>query len=443
MKIEILMNDWYGWKEYSVDEYIIWVKGYFLNNTHEYVLNSFATIISKSDKKLDELIDFCNTIRGHFAIIIYNKNQLFVMADKVRSIPLFYKYVNNKITVSNHSPILAKNINDKKYSPTAVIEISMSGYTIGKKTILSDIYQMNAGEFLLLSNKKIKTIRYYYYTPWKEKYISKEACKKELTKVSKSILLDMVNSAKGRQIVVLLSAGHDSRFIVSGLKELNVKNVVCFSYGDKDSFEVKIAKQIADKLSYKWIHIPLSIPIQKKSFLESVFDNYCDFSDSLSNSPIVMDYTAIKAIKYLNIIDSNAVFVNGNSGDFITGGHIFDFEHNNSNDSGVEAVLDRIIEKHYSLWECLKTEKNISNIRESLKESLIEIMNTFKLSDKDLWAVSESMEWLGRQSKFVTATQRSYEFFGYDWRPPMWDPMYCSGLTNLDTKIALYPSRGY
>ena len=114
MKIEILMNDWYGWKEYSVDEYIIWVKGYFLNNTHEYVLNSFATIISKSDKKLDELIDFCNTIRGHFAIIIYNKNQLFVMADKVRSIPLFYKYVNNKITVSNHSPILAKNINDKK-----------------------------------------------------------------------------------------------------------------------------------------------------------------------------------------------------------------------------------------------------------------------------------------------------------------------------------------
>jgi asparagine synthase (glutamine-hydrolysing) len=136
-----------------------------------------------------------------------------------------------------------------------------------------------------------------------------------------------------------------------------------------------------------------------------------------------MDYTAIKIIKNLNSVASDAVFINGNTGDFITGGHIFDFESNNTNND-FERMLDKIIEKHYSLWECLKTEENINNIRGSLKESLLEIMKDNVFSHQDLWAVSESIEWSGRQSKFVTATQRSYEFFGYDWRLPMWDPMY-------------------
>ena len=67
--------------------------------------------------------------------------------------------------------------------------------------------------------------------------------------------------------------------------------------------ETETAKKIADHLSYKWFHIPLSIFSQKKSFKEDSFFDYWNFSDTLTNSPILMDYTAVKEIansKYLS-----------------------------------------------------------------------------------------------------------------------------------------------
>ena len=106
----------------------------------------------------------------------------------------------------------------------------MSGYTIGKKTIHPKISQLCAGEFLILKGGDTAQVRrYYQYSPWKTKEKSKAKLKNELTEVSRQILKDMAKNANGRQIVIPLSAGNDSRFIASGLKELKVKNVFCFS----------------------------------------------------------------------------------------------------------------------------------------------------------------------------------------------------------------------
>ena len=315
----------------------------------------------------------------------------------------------------------------------------MSGYTIGKKTLHPKISQLCAGELLIARKNKVEVRKYYQYSPWKVKKRSKAQLKKELTEISRSVLEDMVKNSEGRQIVVPLSAGNDSRFIVSGLKELGVKNVFCFSYGIENNFEVETAKKVAEHLKYPWLYIPLSISSQKKMFSEGSFKDFWRFTDTLSNHPILIDYSAVKLLKESGRISKEAIFVNGNSGDFITGGHI-NSEIFPTSSHDVDQLIKSIVEKHYSLWDCLKTKNNMHNIALELEKVATELINDSRLSWSNFAELGESMEWLGRQSKIVTTTQRSYEFHGYDWRLPMWDPIYMDFWEGVERKYKIKQS---
>ncbi|MBR52001.1 MAG: hypothetical protein CMD58_05755 [Gammaproteobacteria bacterium] len=67
-------------------------------------------------------------------------------------------------------------------------------------------------------------------------------------------------------------------------------------------------------------------------------------------------------------------------------------------------------------------------------------MNNFDLTLNDLPYIAESIEWYGRQSKIVTATQRSYEFHGYEWRLPLWDPIYMNFWEGVERKYKMNQS---
>jgi len=350
---------------------------------------------------------------------------LFCAVDHLRSIPLFYTVINNKLHVVDHAPNLIETVDSEEgcYSQQAALEIAMSGYTIGKKTLHPQISQLCAGEYLIADKEDVYVKTYYRYSPWHAKDKGKSIFKKELVEVSRKVLEDMVENTNGRQIVIPLSAGNDSRFIASGLRELGVKDVFCFSYGINNNFEVKTAEKIAEQLGYPWLHVPLSIKSQSKIFKESEFDDFCDFADTLSNSPVLIDYSAVKKIKESGKISEDSIFVNGNTGDFITGGHLL--TSSETHDNKIKNYLIQIfIEKHYSLWSCLKTSGNINSVVLELEMIIKSLINDNKLSWAEFAEIGESMEWSGRQSKMISTTQRSYEFHGYDWRLPMWDPIY-------------------
>ena len=430
-KTSATLRSWHGWTYCKISQFDVWFNGYIFNVSKTNFLNQGIDLLNR-DSALDG--DFDNWIdgaQGHFSFVILKDSKLLCGVDKVRTIPLFYAVTDIEVIVGNYADDIDKTIgvSKKKYNHQAALEIAMSGYTIGKKTIHLQISQLCAGELLIVRDDKVDIRKYYNYSPWKAKGKSKTLLKKELTEVSRAVLEDVVENAKGRQLVIPLSAGNDSRFIASGLKELQVKNVFCFSYGINNNFEVKTAEKVAKHLGYPWAYIPLSVAIQKKIFSEDSFGDFWNFTDTLSNAPVLIDYSAIKILKESRKISKEAIFINGNSGDFITGGHII------SDSKSIDRLISSVVKKHYNLWSCLKTIDNVENIQEELREEILKLMNYYSLTESNFSEISENIEWNGRQSKIVTATQRSYEFHGYEWRLPFWSPIYMDFWERVEKRL--------
>jgi len=435
------MREGGGWNHYKINQFEIWFNGYILNISEANFLNQGVNLLDVESTSDSDFCEWANSAQGHFSFVISKGKKTLCCVDKVRTIPMFYAVNDKEIIIGNCADDIDKAIGAEKdiYNSQAALEISMSGYTIGKKTLHLQISQLCAGELLIVRKNKVKVKEYYRYSPWNVKKKSKAQLKKELTDVSRQVLEDMVENADGRQFVIPLSAGNDSRFIASGLKELGVKNVFCFSYGLENNFEVKTAEQVATHLGYPWLYVPLSIASQKKTFSEDEFDDFWEFTDTLSNAPVLIDYSAVKFLKDSGQISKDAIFVNGNSGDFITGSHIKP-EILSNNEHNVDQLIKSVVRKHYSLWYCLKFEDNVVKIQNELEKYISNLMHDNNLTQSNFSDIGENIEWKGRQSKMVTTTQRSYEFHGYEWRLPMWDPIYMNFWEGVEKKYKINQS---
>jgi asparagine synthase (glutamine-hydrolysing) len=235
------------------------------------------------------------------------------------------------------------------------------------------------------------------------------------------MIRNLIKSVNGRQIVVPLSAGNDSRLIASGLKELRYKNVICFTYGKRGNYEVKTSKKVADLLGYKWVYIQDKISEKRAFFKSDIYNNYVKVFESYASVPNTQDIYEIYTLKARNIIDNDAVIVNGNSGDFISGGHVPKILNINEyfsedNNTGWSLFLD----KHYSIWRKLRTISNDAIIISELSKIVLERLKNKKQDTISLYSMIESMECIGRQSRLVANQQRAYDFIGHDWRLPLW-----------------------
>jgi asparagine synthase (glutamine-hydrolysing) len=437
----LVMDEFLGWRKHVDNDVSIWIKGYLINLNISDLFQKVSVFLSEETIPCAKISYWINTVRGHFAIVIETPFWVFASVDKICSIPLFYAESEASVTIGNNALSLIKKnkINTENIDYNSAIEIAMSGFTTGSSSIYNGFYHLVSGECLLLDNDGVlQRTKYYKYSPWNVVNKSNEEFQLELSNTMLRVISDMADSVDGRQIVIPLSAGNDSRYIASALRHIGYDNVYCFSYGRKNNFEIQSARSIAEKLNYPWEPILINSHEQRKLFSQKKFKDFLEFSDTLSSSPVLIDYNAVHNLCANNKIDSDAVFVNGNAGDFITGNHIDPYFYNMDDSTiDVKQIINNYIDKHYSLWGCLKTKNNISFIYNNINAMIDDILNQNDIDDRMLWSVMESIEWSGRQSNIVTMTQRSYEFFNHEWRLPLWDPV----LMDFWEKVPLHLKR--
>ena len=419
VNINIIANKF--WKKYEEYDLTIWIKGCSYSHSIENIIE-----ICKNIKK-DEVKSFISSIHGHFALVVKKEDLTFIAVDKIRSTSLFFTKIENDFYIDYDPKNIVKlNKFNKTIDNKAKLELAMSGFTIGNKTIYKNLLSLKAGELVLFQNNKYEYIHYY-------KYFGKVICKtfdeyfKNLTKVTLNIFTKMLDEIGDRQIVIPLSGGYDSRLIASILKHLGAKNVKCYTYGTPGNFETKIAKKIANKLGYEWKFIPLTLKSEKKYYATEEYKKYLEFSETFSSVPFIQSLSSIRYLKDMDWINKDAIFINGLSGDFISGGHAKIENEDNLNlnnfEKRKENILNQLIKKHFSLWGYLKNKKNINVIKETLWCEITKACGNLENKNKD-HLFYEYSELVDRQSNYVIKKQKVYEFYGYDWKLPFWDDQY-------------------
>jgi hypothetical protein len=126
-------------------------------------------------------------------------------------------------------------------------------------------------------------------------------------------------------------------------------------------------------------------------------------------------------LKQANLVDENAIFINGSCGDFISGGHIKPTTDIKSALKTTKKInWSKFLDKHYSLWGDLRTPVNDAYIVSELENELSSRISGAVNIDRYHYSIMEHSEYNGRQSKMVMGQQRTYEYFGYEWRTPLW-----------------------
>ena len=359
-------------------------------------------------------VEIINSIKSNFAIVAEDETNIFAAVDRVRSIPLFYYKVGDKFIIGDTVESI-KQQTKSAFLNNLKEEFLYTGYTTGKCTLLKDVYQLQAGEYLIFNKKEnhIKVVEFFSFTR-RELY---DSCFKELssklTKVHETVfnrVKKLVNNYN--KVVVPLSGGYDSRLMLHLLKEARVENVLCFTYGRKGNNEIEISKKVAAEYGFEWIFIEYSEKKWKDALNSKEFDNYSDYASNYSTLSHIQDFVAVKELKEKKLIPQKSVFLPGHAYDFLAGSHIsYEFVENKS--FSKRKLNNLLFLKHFSFI--------ISPIFIlKLKFNKIFFENKEYSSSKSISEL-EKWNWRERQSKFIVNSVRLYEFFGYGWALPFWD----------------------
>ena len=377
-----------------------------------------------SDPLSVQKISQCSAkLNGFFSFVLETPASLISVVDKTRSYPVFYTLSDGKLFISNSGRLLQQKIKLYEWNSEARLEFQMTGFVTSNETLIYDLNQLTAGKCLYYTfcTNNLNITRYYEFYSSEKKEQTIEEWLEEFDEVNRVTFNEIIEALNGDPVWIPLSGGLDSRLVLGMLVALGYDNIRTFSYGPPGNWEAKVAEQISDYLNIKWIFKPYTHKKLAKLYSSEKCNRYLEYADGLSVVPFHGDFYILLELLSDGDIPSNACIVNGQSGDFITGGHIPESLMEKSEDYK-KIVINSIIYKHYSLWADYKTKKNIGIIENRLLKNLSKLDN---LNDiQEAVDMIEFWEWEERQAKFVVNGQRVYDFLNFKWHLPLWSGHY-------------------
>ena len=432
MKSKVFIdNQKKNWTKKKIGDFEIFYSGYVLNYNLDFILIKILNEIKKNISNINKIIKKFNLI-GHYAIVIKRGDCIFATTDNISSIPIFYYKSNDQVYFSNSSTYLIKKFEKNLKGLNEQIKpFFYSGYTVGNNTLFDKINFLSFGQSILVMKSNIK--KYELFKIKKKSNLSEIKLQNKLVRSLNEIFLDLIKSLNNRQVVISLSAGYDSRLVLSMLKKLNYNNIICYSYGMNNNSESIIAKKICKQLGVRFYFDELKLKSERKFYNSIIFKKYLSFSDMHHSVQYFQGISTLYRMKKRGIINKDAIIVTGNGGDYISGLHLSGYLKAKLKDK--KNLYNFIINKHYNLWNN-KDNKIRNEIVKIIKYQKKNYQKRFK-SKINSSVFYELYEYENRQSKYVVNMNRVAEFFGYKWRMPLYDKRFVSYWNQVPDKFKI------
>ncbi|MFC6835090.1 hypothetical protein [Halomarina ordinaria] len=362
-----------------------------------------------------ELVDKLRSVNGFFALITEVDGDLVLATDRIQSIPLFYTNSTDGVLVGTDSSQIVDRVGRSNRDPVHEAEYIVTGYVTGRDTLFDDIYQVQAGEFVVLSEDasapahREQYYRYRHETP-------RESTTRELLSDLDDVLVAafsrLIDYADGRPIVLNMSAGYDSRLLATMLARLEYENTIAFTY-EYSGDESKYCEEIADSLGLEWVYVTQDHDEWREWYHSDKrveLDRNAGIIDAV---PTIGPAIALKKLSEDGRVPEDSVFVTGDAAS-TTGDHI-PASLIDANNGSLEQYIDSILSNHYELFEWS------SEFDEVFRDRIVRATDIDGLSTRDdVIDAFELWDWQERQAKHILRNGL-FDFWGYDWWHPLWD----------------------
>ncbi len=401
----------------------IWVTGFILSGgsylRNEALLNYFSGIstISEFEEKL-------KSANGQFSVVIKRESEIWAASDRLRNWPLFYSHIDREFIVSDNCYKLAEMQVEKQFDSNAVNCFLASGYVINNLTLLKNIYQVEAGSYVILGNEA--TSNYYHDIRSEQVVITDlKTGSKKLSDLLSITFKDHLNALIDKFIAIPLSGGFDSRLVAAMVARYHPENVLCYTYGRKDNPEIALAKEVAGRLGLKWINIIYDSELIRDFMHDGFFEDYYPWVSNLTGMFFLQEYFSVRLLKVNNMIPVDSVFISGYSGDFIAGSYLTPAMKKNMDEKELSELIFR---EYFRLISLEKDER--SAVCDLIRERI-------PSGSSDAWKVIESWDMKERHAKFIVNSAKVFSFFGYDYIFPLWDNQLVDYMLNLPYSLRM------
>jgi asparagine synthase (glutamine-hydrolysing) len=419
MRIELLNNAGKSWHSIGNS----YVKGFaFIENKLLSEQDIFDELIQSIKK--NSLNKTLLKFNGNFSAVIEYQKNIYLLADKLKTYPLLYAKINNEWIITDQSKVIIDAV--PQYSPneSAIMTYLALGYLHGDQTFLNDCKIVSAGTYVQIHEEASV---YQYHKHIYEKVILSE---EDIMEVSvhnlENAIRRMLISIGDRPIWIPLSGGYDSRLLACVFKKLNLKNVSCYTYGIAESFEVRISKKVADKLGFPWYYVEYNEEKCLSILRDPIYDQYIFWAMNLNTTAHIQDFIAFKELREKGIIEDNAIIVPGHKVN-IPEEDKLPYHLLNSNRS----IAELLYHIYYT--------GNILKIRYKkrvLANLGFELNSTISKDNKVIaWDLINNWNIQNRQANYIVNSVRVYEYFGVDWRIPLWDDTYSKLWNTINWEI--------
>jgi asparagine synthase (glutamine-hydrolysing) len=401
----------------------VWATG-FIRTEEKYLIKDELLNYFTGIDTLFKFEQILKTANGQFAVIIKSSGEIWAATDRLRNYPLFYTNYNNQFIISDDCYKLAGMQSEKQFNSNAVYFFLATGYVINDLTLINNIYQVEAGQYMILGES---FSRNFYYDPNCEPIIDKdlETGAKELKKIISDIFKGHLKALNNRFIAIPLSGGFDSRLIAAMCAAYHPENVLCYTYGIRNNPEVAPAKETAKRLGLKWINIVYDSGLIKEFLHDGFFEDYYPYASNLSSMCFLQDYFAVRYLKENNLVPDNCIFMPGFSGDMLAGSHLIPAMKNKMDKNQVARLIFR---EYFGLVKLGNQKK--SNVIKFLVDKI-------PSGKYETWKVIETWDIKERQAKFVVNSAKVFSFFGYEYVLPLFDNMLLDFFSNLPFNLKL------
>ena len=334
--------------------------------------------------------------------------------DIARSMPIYFS--NDLCIVSDDVDEILKisSTENHEMDDLRMLELYTTSFVGFDNTVYRNIKQLELGCTATIHDGIIEQTPYYVHGVPAPK--QRENPIERLSDATDHMIKRLLTAASGRQIVLSLSGGYDSRYLACSLKKNGVDNVICYTYGRPGSFEVIQSKRVADALGYKLNIIEYDDNSVKSILREDTA--YLSYSNRPDYITYLQNYLAVKYLHNNKLIPADSVFITGLCNDMPTGYYIPTEEAASVYGFSLDGVASYNIADRFIKFELSQDALDL------FKADILGFFDRMRIEVKDYQSfisALDSLETANFHSHCYLNMNAVHEFFGYEWLLPCWD----------------------